>query len=60
MAGIIDSAEMYIEPYNSTKLSTDQLNRIDVMPDVPEDLGIPFNDLTLRYSYIHKLSTKYS
>ncbi|XP_076264868.1 uncharacterized protein LOC143199032 isoform X2 [Rhynchophorus ferrugineus] len=46
--GIIDSAEMYIEPYNSTKLSTDHLNRIDVVPDVPEDLGIPFDDLTLR------------
>ncbi|XP_030752741.1 uncharacterized protein LOC115879862 isoform X2 [Sitophilus oryzae] len=46
--GVTDSAEMYVEPYNSTKMSNDQLNRIDVVTDVPDDLGIPFDELTLR------------
>lgn len=46
--GIFESAELYIEPYNSSKNVTQYMNRIDIIPDIPDDLGIPLEELTLR------------
>ncbi|XP_050293312.1 uncharacterized protein LOC126733903 [Anthonomus grandis grandis] len=45
----INSAELYIEPYKPSDLVNEDMNRIEVVPDIPQDLGIPLDELTLRH-----------